>query len=157
MLGSARSDFQSDTVEVRDPEWRVIPQPGIRFLAGYPTRSVVATPGAMYIRTEKGEILRATSHGLENVPAPGACDAMTATTKGELLGSFGDRGVAVLREQWVHLFDRPDSAEWKAWGFREVSVSEHDGVIAWAAYVGSAPGSLWRWQEQVLTRLWPGP
>jgi hypothetical protein len=157
MLGSDRSDFQSDTVEARDPEWRAIPQPGIRFLASYPTKSVAVTPGAMFIRTEKGELLRATSRVLEKVPAPGGCDAMTATTNGELLGSFGDQGVAVLREHWIRLFDRPDSAEWKTWGFREVSISEHGGAIAWAAYVGSAPGSLWIWREQVLTRLWPSP
>lgn len=157
MLGTDRPDFQSDTIEYLEDGWNVVPQAGIRFLTDYPAKSVVATPGAAYFRTEGGELLRATKQGVEKVRGPGSCDAMTVTTKGELLASFGDAGVCVLREEWVHLFDRPDAAEWKTWGFRSVSIAENQGTIAWAAYVGSAPGSLWVWRDRALRRLWPNP
>jgi hypothetical protein len=155
MLGPDRPGFQSDTIEYFENGWTTLPQEGIRFLADYPARSVVATPAAAYFRTERGEILRATKRKVEKVRAPAPCDAMTATEKGELVGSFGDAGVFVLRETWMHLFDRPDAAEWKTWGFRSVSLAENKGSIAWAAYVGSSPGSLWIWRNQALKRLWP--
>jgi hypothetical protein len=96
-------------------------------------RPVVSTSDGVFVRGAKGEIVRLDSSKAVVLQAPGPCEAMTRTSKGELLASFTNAGVFVLQDRWVKLFDAPyerSDAE------HTVQLAESNGTVALSRSAG---------------------
>jgi len=92
-------------------------------------KQVVSASDAVFIRGEKGELIRVVGEEVKKMDTPGPCEAIARTDDGKLLASFTNAGIYRLDEKWMHLWDSPYP---RLEGEHSVYLTEHDGVVALA-------------------------
>jgi hypothetical protein len=95
----------------------------------YRFRGVIVTSEGVFVRGEKGDLLRVEQNKVTPVEIPAPCEAISSTSQGKLIASFRGAGIFVLEKTWIKLFDYPypDSE-----GEHRAYLAENNGIVAFA-------------------------
>ena len=120
------SQYQSDTMHFQaDAKWQEVTSKAGPFVA----LEVISSPDSAYLRTHRGRVLKADRNAIEDLHAPGFCEALTATSEGKVLACIVRDGIFLYDREWEKLYEYPLPPDE---GEHRVHVTERDGVVAFA-------------------------
>ena len=91
---------------------------------------VTSSPDAAYLRTYRGRVLRADRNTIEDLHAPGICEALTTTSSAKALASIVGKGIFLYDHEWKKLFEYPYSRDDE--GKHRAHLAERSGDVALA-------------------------
>jgi hypothetical protein len=114
---------------------------------------VLSTASGIFVRGNKGELLRVDRDSIVSVATPGPCEAFARASHGQLIASFRKAGIFELGTEWRKLFDDPSPT---VDGEQRAFLAERGGVIAYATTTVPQlrPGTSDKWDESGAVGLW---
>ena len=117
------------------------------------TRESVVVGGMAYLRSEDGALFRITEEQMVRLETPAPCDAITQTSTGALLASFGRAGIYLrIADKWELRAESPAGAnDGKRWAH----LAENAGEIAFVtAPIPDLEGSSYRTVYSAKAGIW---